>query len=486
MWTVPLIRRNKRLARTMLYGSAVVLPLVASILVATLRKPADLDSSWDRPVEEYEALEPIRLLQEYLRLDTSAPDGNEIPGAEFMARHLASVGIEAHIERIGTRNANLWAILEGDSSRAIALHHHIDVEPIVHPEAWRHPPFDGVIEPPWMFGRGAFDMKSVAIAHLVAFLEIARSETRPDRSLMLLATGDEETGSRLGTQRFLREHPELVARLDAVITEGGVVEATERDRIKYWGTETGQKRYVLVWATHPDKVRLETLTGDLALIDKTSFRRHIAPEVEQVLARYGPTRDLGSLALAIEDRHAIIQDAERFAALPELIQLMMRNDVFPGDIEPVGDVYRLGIVLALLPGVTVEDALPELLPDHLTEGVTLEIEEPHPPAPASSTDHAVFTALDRVVGETLVAKDLGGVHGPYFVPKSATDARFFRAAGIPAFGFSPFVIMSTETMQMKGSNERIALVPFLEGVDLTVRAVREITRTRLTKSGDPN
>ena len=218
MWTVPLIRRNKRLARTMLYGSAVVLPLVASILVATLRKPADFDSSWDRPVEEYEALEPIRLLQEYLRLDTSAPDGNEIPGAELLARHLASVGVEAHIERIGTRNANLWAILEGASSRAIALHHHIDVEPIVHPEAWRHPPFDGVIEPPWIFGRGAFDMKSVAIAHLVAFLEIARSETRPDRSLMLLATGDEETGTAGSAPSWImqREHPELVARFGAV------------------------------------------------------------------------------------------------------------------------------------------------------------------------------------------------------------------------------------------------------------------------------
>ena len=59
------------------------------------------------------------------------------------------------------------------------------------------------------------------------------------------------------------------------------------------------------------------------------------------------------------------------------------------------------------------------------------------------------------------------VHGPLIVPWSATDARFFRAAGIPAYGFSPFWILSAEATKMKGANERIPVPSFLDGVKLS-------------------
>ncbi len=47
--------------------------------------------------------------------------------------------------------------------------------------------------------------------------------------------------------------------------------------------------------------------------------------------------------------------------------------------------------------------------------------------------------------------------GPYFLPWAATDARFFRGAGLPAYGYSPFVIPVTDTLHVGGANERMAL-----------------------------
>ena len=48
----------------------------------------------------------------------------------------------------------------------------------------------------------------------------------------------------------------------------------------------------------------------------------------------------------------------------------------------------------------------------------------------------------------------------------ATDARFFREAGIPSYGFSPFLILSSDSMKMKGKNERMAAPSFVAGVEL--------------------
>ena len=57
---------------------------------------------------------------------------------------------------------------------------------------------------------------------------------------------------------------------------------------------------------------------------------------------------------------------------------------------------------------------------------------------------------------------------------AATDARFFRQAGIPAYGFSPFVIFSTDTFRKDLANERIGLPGYVMGVDLYREAVARL------------
>ena len=58
------------------------------------------------------------MLQEYVRIDTTPTTGSELAGARFLAERLEAAGLEAHIERLGERGANLWAILEGRRSEA--------------------------------------------------------------------------------------------------------------------------------------------------------------------------------------------------------------------------------------------------------------------------------------------------------------------------------------------------------------------------------
>ena len=49
--------------------------------------------------------------------------------------------------------------------------------------------------------------------------------------------------SDTGTRWILARHPELVARMAAVLTEGGVVESQGPSSVKYWGIEFAQKHF---------------------------------------------------------------------------------------------------------------------------------------------------------------------------------------------------------------------------------------------------
>lgn len=469
MLRTPLIHHNKKAARLALYGSAVVFAALAvGIVLIASRMKDGVDRSW-RQID-YENDEAVQLLQAYLRIDTSATTGSEVPGAEFLAAELAAVGIEAHIERIGEQHANLWAILEGDDPQALVLHSHIDVDPIFMPDAWKYPPFEATIELPWLFGRGAFDMKSVTIAQLIAFKALKTSGKPLARTVIFLATGEEETGSRLGTQWILRYHPELVARFGAVLTEGGVVEARGVDDIKFWGTEHFQKRFIPIVACHESWERLEGLREDLSPRDLRPFQRKVAPPVADFLRSYAETRDYKRYRALLAEPEQLAE-LDHFMDLAPFHQALIRNEIWPYKVEEApGGGYQLQMTLHPIPGESLEDALADVLPDWMTFGVSLAIEVPHPEVAPSPMTHPVFQALQAYFDEHLPSAQ----HGPYIVPRSATDARFFRAAGVPAYGFTPFHILTTDTLQIKGPNERIVLPAFLAGVDLYVDLVRDL------------
>ena len=239
-----LVRNSARAALYLaLVGTGLALKLLLVLahppIPAEMRRIEKLQSLWSGV--DFIALPEVQLLRAYVGIDTSEPNANELPGAEFLAAHLAAAGLAPHIERLAGGHANLWAFVEGEDPRAIVLANHIDVEPAKDTEGWDYPPFGGVINGPWIYGRGIYDMKSLTIAQLLATIdvaqEIAKTGRKPKRSILFLATSGEELGSETGTRWILRGHPELVARMGVVLTEGGVVEATAADEIKYWGIE---------------------------------------------------------------------------------------------------------------------------------------------------------------------------------------------------------------------------------------------------------
>jgi acetylornithine deacetylase/succinyl-diaminopimelate desuccinylase-like protein len=63
-----------------------------------------------------------------------------------------------------------------------------------------------------------------------------------------------------------------------------------------------------------------------------------------------------------------------------------------------------------------------------------------------------------------------------FLPWTATDSRFFRAHGIPSYGFTPFQVLTSDALRVGGAGERIALPAYVEGVAI----YRELLRRLVT------
>src|SRR5574337_1112228 len=118
--------------------------------------------------------ETLALMQEYLRIDTSNPPGNELAAAEFFHRLFDQAGIPNTIYPYAPGRANLYAVLKGDGSqKPLVLLNHTDV---VTAEAkdWRRPPFSGDIVDGEVWGRGAVDMKDEGLIHAMVMLIAAR------------------------------------------------------------------------------------------------------------------------------------------------------------------------------------------------------------------------------------------------------------------------------------------------------------------------
>jgi acetylornithine deacetylase/succinyl-diaminopimelate desuccinylase-like protein len=462
--------RRRKAARIALYGSLVLVTAFTWGVVKFLDTPLRSRQGEEWRQRDYANLPEVKLLQKYCQIDTSETTGDEVKGAEFLARQFQAAGIPYRIEKVGPRKANLYAWLVGKDSRPLVLHNHIDVSD-VDPKEWFSPPFEARIRMPWIYGRGVFDMKSVAIAQMLAMIDLKKSGVPLEHSVLFLGTSSEERGSRLGVRRIVQLHPEMVRNFWAVLTEGGVVEARARDEIKFWGTEFAQKHYADLMVCGQDRQQLEDLRKTLRDIGPTVTDLRMTPEARAVFETYGPTRDRKELRRLVNKPEDAMGDIASFKKLPNYIQSMMRDEAVPFPVkEAAGGGYELEIKFQILPGEDFASVREKLVPAWMTYGMTTMVDDP----PSAYGGSPLDTRAYKTIVTTLQEAYPDAPVGPYFLAWTATDARFFRTLGVPTYGFSPFLLMNTDTLQVDQANERFAVPAFADGVDLYKKLVRRL------------
>src|SRR6185436_1608437 len=213
--------RNERIAASILI---LILLIVAAAIIRWNKAEERALRSDLRYIPKKAVITPeILLLRDYVRIDTSNAAGVS-KGARWLAELLEKNGIRPELIESAPGRLNVYARIRGKQrGGGLLLLNHIDVAPANAAE-WKHPPFGGDIDRNQLWGRGALDMKSIALCQLLALAKIQSSGRIPEHDIAFLASGEEEQGSDQGVKWLLAQRPDLFEGIAYAVTEGGITE----------------------------------------------------------------------------------------------------------------------------------------------------------------------------------------------------------------------------------------------------------------------
>lgn len=168
--------------------------------------------------------------------------GDERLIAEYVARKLSEVGIDAELIESAPNRVNVVAKIAGsDVSRpGLVLHGHLDVVPADAAD-WSVDPFSGEIKDGFIWGRGAVDMKDMDAMLLASVRMWKRVGYKPPRNILLVFFADEEASGTYGSRWIVKNRPELFKGYTEAISEVGGFSVTITGDHRLYLIESAQK-----------------------------------------------------------------------------------------------------------------------------------------------------------------------------------------------------------------------------------------------------
>lgn len=428
--------------------------------------------------------EAVRLLQDYLRIDTSNPPGNEMLSAAFYKKLFDEAGIPNTVYPYSARRADFRAVLKGDGSeRPLVLLNHMDVVR-AQPENWKVPPFSGEILDGQLYGRGAMDMKDEGLLQAMVLLIAAREHLPLRRDLIFLATADEEVNDS-GSTWILENHPELIRGAEYLITEGGS-SLIYPNGTEIYGIDVAEKA--------PFWIRL-TATGigghgSMPLADSAPNRMvraldrvinwqtpvHLLPSVEQYFHQIASTEP-EPLASAFRNIGQSIRDPavlQRISEDPDLnyqIRDTISLTVLRGSTQTnvIPDSAEAELDVRLLPGDDRRQFLDELRSvigdDHVRAEPMNNFRVPN----ASTTDTWLYRTIEAVVHKY----NPGALVTP-ILDSGYTESQMYRPLGIICYGFTPVEVTPEVEATEHAANERIPVEQIRRGLKMLFEVIARV------------
>jgi succinyl-diaminopimelate desuccinylase len=155
--------------------------------------------------------ELVDFLARFVRSASPNPPGDTRNATAALTQWLAQVGLPARTIAPRPEMPNVVASFKGSRpGRHLVLNGHIDVFPCDDADRWMRDPWGGQIADGRIYARGVSDMKNGTVALLFAFGWLAKLKDRLPGRLTFTAVSDEETGGTWGAKYLVDHHPEVL------------------------------------------------------------------------------------------------------------------------------------------------------------------------------------------------------------------------------------------------------------------------------------
>jgi acetylornithine deacetylase/succinyl-diaminopimelate desuccinylase-like protein len=396
--------------------------------------------------------EATQALSGYVQIDSSHPAGRTVETAAFLREHLEAEGIDCRVyQSPEAGKVNLVARLHADkpSGKPLLLSSHMDVVQAV-ADDWRFDPYSGEVADGYVFGRGSLDDKGMGVMELMTMLLLKRNNAPLTRDVIMLATCDEEIGSPMGARWMVENHFD---DLDPafVLDEGGNGRRgfySAGDTFEIVVDEKRMVRIRLVARAEPGHASMpwsDAATHRLVRAAHTLLEQ--PPEDRETPAMAEMIRRLGGDVA----RREIAAQRASMPLLHDTVSLTMLSGGYKINIIP--ERAEMSFDCRLLPD-TDERAFVSNVEQLINDaGVSVEIINwPDNPSVTAPWTGGLFQALEQAcktyMPESVVAPAIcvGG-----------TDARYFRARGIPSYGLVPGMFTAEDLKGFHGLDERMAV-----------------------------
>jgi acetylornithine deacetylase/succinyl-diaminopimelate desuccinylase-like protein/endonuclease/exonuclease/phosphatase family metal-dependent hydrolase len=456
-------------------------PVVAELDIQQAQSQHAEQIDWPR----YQEM-AVELMQQYLRIDTSNPPGNEIETARFLKRIFDQYGIENETFEYKPGRANIIARLKGNGSkRPIILLSHMDVV-TAEPASWEVEPFSGFIKNGYIYGRGALDMKGEGLLHLMTMILLKREGPPLSRDVIFLGTADEEVNDE-GSLWMIANKSDLFKNAEYLLTEGGD-NLLEGEGVKIVGVDVAEKApfWLRLTATglpgHGSRPVADSATNRLIhamsrILDwETPIK--LLPAVEKYFKDVAPLQpeplrsQFAKIRESLKDpafAKSLTSQREYNFLLRNTISITMLNGSKQTNVIPNAATCNLDV--RLLPGESPEDFLKALTEVIADSTIKIENVNRFKPSNSSSVDTELFSLIARRTkanhpDAVVTTKMLSGY----------TESQLYRQLGITAYGWVPIYTTPDDDEGVHGNNERISVKNVRQGTREFYEIVRDISR----------
>jgi len=367
---------------------------------------------------------------------------------------------------------------------------HYDVVPIEKGtlQDWQHPPFSGVIEEGYLWGRGSLDDKISVISSLEAMEQLLKEGYTPERTLLFAFGHDEEIGGRQGAKKIAEHLTQKNIELEYVIGEGGLlindhpilptstvamIALAEKSYLTLTLNAKGEGGHSSAPLQNSAVVRLAKAVSAL---DDNPFEAKLVSPVSEMLLAFAPHVGMVESFLFSNQwlsEPLLVSKMSEARMTNPLVRTTTAVTMFNAGVKEnvVSQQAHAKVNFRLLPGDTSEQVLARVT--ELINDTSIEIiADSWGDSPKVANMNAEGY---RRIQESIESELPGTIVTPGLL-MATTDTRHYTQLTDDIYRFQPFTMHMDDSKTIHSTNERVSLEAVVNAVAISRRLLTSVAK----------